>query len=260
MNRLALALCALLLHPAVLRSESPPPFDLSATSVPVAFSGESLSSLLGAIRVEKGEFETTAEYEARRRASEASAIHVFALKAEPPTYDADKQLFAIRPSSDFVPIGSNVDFDRLGFVLETESLSESTYEGTNTSGATRSVQKAVGIAYALLAKRRSDVAAPSIRVRVPVADAPRLKESLRVLLIANVSARDIPAAIANVVEPRAVGANGVAYIRPTVAKPLDLTMYYFVAVAEFSQYWVYDAGDGKVLAKADGRGRPLPLK
>jgi hypothetical protein len=230
-------------------------FDQSAVSLPPGFAGDSLRTHFADLQIEKGEFETTAQYEARRATVSSPTVRAFVIKSETPVYDADRQVFSVTPSKDFVPIGYNSTSDRLGFSTEVETLAESTYDATNAFGAGRTVHKAIAKVYAVVSKKKSDGTPPTLRVHVPLERAPQAKESLRVLLVVNVSRSDIPAALKDISQPGAHGANGVGTLRPTINRLTDYTLYYFVVLADFLQYWVFDATSGSVLAKFDDRGR-----
>lgn len=175
---------------------------------------DQLQSTFGTVEA-KGEFETTAQYEERR--SKAASKNNETIILENTTdfkyvqYDADEQRFEIyaRAFGDespgwilstkyaSIPNGVEIDYDQFNMPISEKDLSGSTYSASNAYGATVTVDDTSSEVVVIYDGRKTKSgksfweAEAKVRIgdskyktdafflKVPLADAPKLKETLR---------------------------------------------------------------------------------
>jgi hypothetical protein len=96
MKTLVALFASIILAAAALGAE--PSFDAAATSLPAKFAGSDFERVFAAFTSAgpRGEFETTAEYEARKAAALPAGQYAFVLPMlVPPQYDADREIFTV---------------------------------------------------------------------------------------------------------------------------------------------------------------------
>lgn len=215
-------------------------FDLAATSLPRMFMGNSPSNLHQALLrgkpSEKGEFETTAQFEARQAAfSERPLLErltsqdPIAISISPPPrqfdislkYDADAARMMLQLSKAYFPRECSLP-------LQSNSRKTGSYIGANAFGAKIKVTKHE-VDYLCL------TGADDTKVDFPLArdKDERVKATLRVLLVGQL------------VPPYASQAEN--YSSATISSPEEVMYRTYVLHMNVEQVWVYDWMTGEVV-------------
>jgi hypothetical protein len=230
---------------------------------------DSLFDAKSEVAPEKGEFETTAQFEARKQASQPPGATLLALETDPEwfSYDADRELFATR-SFYFQPsylsfiydvrntpwenvYGGSRSYAPVSLSAYEQVTSESEYEAQNGYGAQfmvtaktvteavvfdRPGRQAMNAMYdTLFTENMGKTERPGVELLVPVplADAPRVKSELQ--------------AVAWIVPKEPFFDQRQDYSGATTSTPIARTTDYRIIHADIQCFGIRDAA-GNVLA------------
>ena len=215
-------------------------FDPTLPDLPPQFRGASLQQLTSAVATApKGEFETTAQYEARTKPTLGGVIYGFVL--EPGNaflkYDADVQTFRLQIVLDFgVSIGYKRDYNSKALVISRAEVSRREYEASNAYGAKATVSSTHHNIYALLPTNlRSNTITAEVPASLDVA--PSLKPSLRVLAVFECSGASDAVV------------SGVYHLEPEISSPVETFHHYTYLRGTLLSIWVYSQDSGRILGK-----------
>lgn len=244
--------------------------------IPATFQGDNFEKIYNTllstpILKEKGEFETTADYE--KRINNLAAIKfapnltaesqlVFVYRKKSPystpkgifsTYDADKQELEVNISTHEITVykrngKSILDIEKLIFNAiagnEYKFEDKGEYKGSNAYGVTKTVSKSQFTYYSLAVKNISEFATlnsylpfDSIKYQIPATPdkAKSLKENLSVLYVTRLL-------------PPYFDIEGNT-ITPTFNSPQEIKQMDFVLIVELSEMIVFDGKTGEIFLK-----------
>lgn len=235
--------------------ETEPEFRPDATSLPAGFKAADFRALYKALSIApKGEFETTAQYDERRK---RLPLGVYAFKIEllgPPAYDADAGRFEISILLDFAYRGRERRDGAL-LVLAHDTESRGSYQASNAFGASVTVQASSTHEWGLLVP--GDFGITKLHVPVPVDKAPAVKDRLAVIVVAAIGPENIPEKMTPLGDAAQAEATGYRYKEAKIDSPTEVRTYQHALEAQILGLWVYDTGTGEVFGKFDVRGTPL---
>lgn len=248
------------------------PFDVSTKKLPPNFTGHNIKALYAELskrqsRAEKGEFETTTEFESRvKREADApilgglpvdSTLAFKLMNASGETvYDADAQTLTLA-----LALGKPIkEYESVEYMRELSveyEIAKDTYQASNAMGAqidvTRHRGKNYNLAFAnfptFQVKRylnsitrklgyTSDIHkidAIVIEMSMDVPTAKRVRDTLAAL------------AIVRLVKPYTF--EGTFYDKPTFNRPEEFFVQSFYLNVEVLELWVYDTATGEIYAK-----------
>jgi hypothetical protein len=247
-------------------------FDIQVDKLAPGFTGHNIKAIFKDLvtkkdKAVKGEFETTAEFEARLQREtqvpilgrlDRNGYFAFVINnsSGETFYDADSQVMTIA-----IALGSGSesiykDSNKKALASHVEVKSEK-YEGSNAYGAKATVTRNLGEYYDVAfqnysrfgvsryidSRTRSEgytedaFAKDVIIVRIPmdVALAREVKSRLKIL------------AIVNLVEPYTY--EGSFYEKPTISRPDEYVIQYHFLNTELLQLWIFDESTGRIFAK-----------
>ena len=214
----------------------------------------------------KGEFETTVAFNARRQREQAEKVvgplglgDLIPIVAESngglegveANYDADAEELMVYFESKAPKIGVGVDLNRRAARLRFDLHPTTTYVGMNAYGAKAVIEKKVAYIYSLLFENISAFSGSPVdrysdsgggilsRLKLPPTSAREAKEKLRVLFLVRLSLPLIE--------------KGYMSKKPTISEPTEYFVVYHHLVANVEQIWLYNFDTGEVYKKI----RPL---
>jgi hypothetical protein len=247
-------------------------FDIQVDKLAPGFTGHNIKAIFNDLVTKKnnalkGEFETTAEFEARlqRQAQEPilgkldrNGYFAFVIKntSGETFYDADLQVMTIAIALHSGDESIYKNSNKKALVSQAESKREQ-YEGSNAYGAKATVTRHLGINYDVAFSNYSrfgvskyidsgtrsrghteDFFAKDVfMVRIPmdVALAKEVKSKLQIL------------AIVKLLEPYTY--EGSFYDKPTISRPDEYFIQYHFLNTELLELWIFDESTGKVFSK-----------
>jgi hypothetical protein len=227
-------------------------FDTSVMGLPQHYRGNSFMTLYRAAVVvaPKGEFETTAEYDARLAKHVEGVEGTYAIvlnRTDGPNYDADKETFSISVpiGAAFVGVSGEADFRdyRECFPVDFVFVGESQHPAGNAFGASRIVKSTRSDTRAVLPVGLSDGA--TFEFKIPRAEAQRIKPQLKlkVLVIGSISPRQEPVIHA------ASERNGASYKDATFDDASESHTDYYLLRMHIEDLWLFDFETGVIFAK-----------
>ena len=243
----ALLLMASVAH-ATQASPSIRDFDRNVTRLPADYNGQPIAKMFAAIATApKGEFETSAEYEAR--VARTSGGH-FAFKLPHPkvTYDADADAFTVEVGLDEMYVETE---ERPGYEISNRLLGSDSYVGSNAFGVKGKVVRTVRQSYGLV-QRGDPWQVQTLRFPMPRAEAKAVRDNLGVLLYCEVIKRsplmqfDLPSGRA-----QANTATGFHRISPTLNSLADQFTLYFTIEVQPLSFMVYERSTGRILLRKE---------
>lgn len=220
------------------------PVDPEAKALPPHYRGHGFRRIYDAAVVvaPKGEFETTAEYEARSKSGTNTALVAFVLQPPVSKYNADDGVLEVTVETATFNVGDNRERET-GYKVEERQTSERQYVGSNAFGAKMLVTSKTYETAAILPKIGPLSSGVTFSLKTPRADAPRLKANVRVVAIGTVNQQQPP--------PIKAGArhNGSYYSEATIDDAFELSEKYFLLRMQLSDMWLFDARSGALLAK-----------
>jgi hypothetical protein len=224
-------------------------FDASVTSLPQHYRGNAFMALYRAAVVvaPKGEFETTAEYDARLAKHVNGTYAIVLNRTDAPTYDADKETFSISVpiGAAFVGVSGEADFRdyRECFPVDFVFVGESQHPAGNAFGASRIVKSTRSDTRAVLPVGLSDGA--TFEFKIPRAEAQRIKPQLKlkVLVIGSISPRQEPVIHA------ASERNGASYKDATFDDASESHTDYYLLRMHIEDLWLFDFETGVIFVK-----------
>lgn len=243
-------------------------FDTTRSSLPPNYEGNSFMTLYRrAVMVgPKGEFETTAEYEARSKKHVEGTYAIVLNVSDSSLYDADKEAISTsaRMGAAFIGARSEGHFEnyRACYLVDFVFRGESHHPASNAFGASTVVTSTTSDTRAILPVGPLSGAA-TFAFKLPRADAPRIKPrlKLKMLLVGSIAPLQEPP-----VGSGSGGENGFSFTTATISDPSESFTHYYLLRMNVSDLWVFDPETGTVLAKQSdpdvARGidlRSLPL-
>lgn len=232
-----------------------PEFDMDQLLLKAGFKGNNFISLYRSLCIPpKGEFETTDQYETRKR-TVRRRIHAFVLPKPSVKYKPDDQEFIVSFNMASAHTGKGHEYDSSMLLLKESGRETGKYVGKNAFGVARVVTRRVEHKWGIFLRGTSP---RQIDLRVPVSieDARRLGNTLAVLAIVRTGSESIPDRIDPKSHPDGTDATGYDVSGATIDVPIDLKIYYHTIQAEIPCLWVYDNRSGRVLSKFNVYGRP----
>ena len=257
MKILAALLTSLVLAAAAVAAE--PQFDAAATSLPPKFAGNDFERVFAAFNSggPKGEFESTAEYEARKAKLPAGKYAFVLPLMLPPKYDADKETFTFSVFTQAAEVGGTRDISHPAFVVKKEDVKGSTHKASNALGVTVTVTSREVIEHLLISRRQGEnVSMLTFDVKVPRDEAPALKPRLKLLLVTQLDGASVLPPGIGIHESRK-GATGLRYLKPTISAPQEVSTYEYALSGDVLGLWAFDEETGRVLGKFDPTGKPV---
>ena len=246
---------ALFAFPLIAQSPQQPPLNPSAASLPPNFTGTDFAAVYRALSIApKDEFETTAQYEARKQQL-PTGIYAFKVPPMGPViYDADQGKFEAKAFIDFAHRGSTSSNGGL-LVLSRESVGGGSHQATNAFGATTTVRTYTNTVSGLLVPQSFNI----VNLQVPVAaeKAREIKDRLAVLAVAEIGPQSVPARLSSGATAAMRDATGYTSKDATLESPTDVTTYEHAIDAKVLGLWVYDTASGEILGKFDLDGKRL---
>lgn len=229
------------------RAFSSVPFSRDVSVLPPGYRGHSLRDLfLKMLPPEpKGEFETTAQFQARvAKAVAPAGVYAFILDNELAgprvQYDADAQRFEIKVLEDFGVIRGNKRDASVRAITVNRSRRERSYEAGNAFGAKVDVTEVAYTSYGLVIDGPPPGIGPErehvFSVPVPVSEAQKVKGGLSVLFVCEPHPAAFPATFGG---SETTGA-------PTIATPFQSTTDYSYVRVQLLDVWVFDRNTGRV--------------
>lgn len=242
------------------------PFNLELEALPPAFVGHDFDTLYkNLMKIEssmiKDEFETTEQYLQRIDKNESSPIvgslgyeTVYAAQLRPghAVYDADSQTLSayVGVSSYYYRSGMGLDSSKHKILLNVKQLSSRTSIRSNTFGANVEVTSTSMESDYLVFDKKDIEGFPTetfddpdtfreyglvMKVRVPLNEAKRIKEDLRVLALFKLT--------------RPYASEATSLIEPTIDYPYESLSKNRSLYTSPLEFWAYDPLTGKVLLK-----------
>jgi hypothetical protein len=223
----------------------PPPFDPTVTTLPPNFEGGDFPALFRSLTVlPKGEFETSAQY-AARRPSPGPTVHAFHLEVDEPRYDADAGVFRYRFSTEGSLHGRPLT------LVTTFPGKLDSYRASNALGATIDVTGSSAHEWGILLPSQAH---QIVELAVPVATgrAGEVKPRLRLLAVIRLR----PDSAVDVTDPELLHTDS-DHKSPTLQSPYDYTTYRHDIPADLLSVWAYDQQTGEVFGRFDLSGQRL---
>jgi hypothetical protein len=264
-------------------------FDPSLAQLPPGFRGHDLSALFKALAARKkaavkGEFETTAAFDARVRAEASRPVlgpltpgstFAFVTGELKSVYDADRESLRARLPLKRAWEGYGVETGRMAVSWDFDLLDKSTYTGTNAYGARVNVERSIAESYEIAfenhpqfpvervldehyVKMRDEDPNREARERMVERGMGDVYEELKEPFI--FADLKMDAATAMQVKPRLRAllvcrlANpqvieSTTYGKPTYDHPKELMVKNYLLATEVLQIWFFDPATGRVLAR-----------
>jgi hypothetical protein len=246
------------------------PFDPSLASLPTGFAGHDVQALCVALQQGtpvKGEFETTAAFDARVQAARANpligtvtseSILAFVIPRLTSLYDADSGVLFVKvPLEDPEEATPRSPTRRALFLTETKT--SSTYVGTNAFGVASEVTRIRGNLFGLtfdnmdaftLPLRALNLPWPGLGIgailgaQMPLdpQTAMNLKPNLALLAVGKLTSR--------------TAFEGRFTHEPTRDSPDDIILLHHMLDIHLMSLWAYDATTGRVYGKIDAKEMP----
>lgn len=219
---------------------------LETESLPPQYQGNDLPRLFLAIqdlqkRDVKGEFETTDQFELRKKLDVSQPLlgalglnSVLAFPCDPTDarYDADTRKLRVKLA--LGPMPHNVTVGVLRYKLEAGPVTS--YEATNAFGATFEVRRSEFTEYQILFANPSGFPSAVISdISLAPEQAKALKEAIKVLVICRLV-------------PPFLGSN-TTYHEPTVEEPTESTFETRDLRVKLLQVWFYDLNSGSIFSR-----------
>lgn len=223
-------------------------FDPAATNVGPDFKGDDFIAVFRSLMVEpKGEFETTEQFEARKKAP-PPAVYAFVAPKPDARYDADAAAFTVELTRYDAKGAYGQFIDSLIAVVDKIDSSRF-YDASNAFGVSVKVyQRTIG---------RWGIVIPDepqrylkLKVPVPPDRAQALKDRLSLMVVVRTNAESRP-----LVSSKDKLETGSSYEKPTIKRPEEATIYEHGLEADLLGIWVFDRESGEVLAKFDAIGQ-----
>jgi hypothetical protein len=248
------------------------PFDIQVNKLPPHFKGHDIKSIYRELaarrgKAEKGEFETTPEFEARiKRENDApilGGLHkdsYLALVIENASgeaiYDADLKTMTMAVALSSGAKNSYTPSDKKALTSIGNSRLEK-YEASNAFGAKTIVDRISGIDYNIAFSNymsfglsrylNSDRAKRGVTDDIFANDVILAQIPMDVALARGAKARLKILAIVKLVEPYTY--EGTHYSKPTMDSPSEYFIQYYFLNTELIELWIYDDATGQVLLK-----------
>ncbi|HEV8432686.1 MAG TPA: hypothetical protein VGR95_04680 [Thermoanaerobaculia bacterium] len=227
------------------------PFDPTVEALAAGYRGHSFRRTYetAVVVAPKGEFETTAEYQARSKRS-MEGLYAFVLDPAS-TYNADDEVLNVAVQTTDFRIAEDEHEREKEYTIEKRATSQRKYEASNAFGAKTLVTSSTLETFAIVPTIGPFSGGITFPLKVPRADAPALKSNVRALAIGTISGKQ---------EPPKSGHpyNGAFYVQATIDSPNEILDEEFVLRMNLSDIWLFDAKTGAILAKysqAPGSGK-----
>ena len=211
----------------------------------------------------KGEFETTAEFNARMARVQAAPLIGTVMKdstipftlANGETmldkvttrYDADNGVLAVSIEMSAPIIGVEMDTDKRSLPLKYDFEASSSYVGQNAFGARVIIKKTFANIFELLIDNYRDY--ERVRPDSPVTFHHTITAKLEMTPAEAMGAKPTLKVLALVTLRDPYILEGYISHKPTVSEPRDTFAVYKYLVAELREFWIYDYASGRVYAK-----------
>jgi len=225
-------------------------FDPSVAALPAGFKPDDFATVFRSLIVApKGEFETTEQYEARRKP--ANGVYAFDGLLEMVDYDADKALFHVRFFRDAAADGYSMAKGSM-LVLDRSMKTVREYTATNGFGATVKASEIKEDKWGVLVD--DSVGSPEFYVSVPPDRARDLKPRLELLTIVRFGPESMPNLLKGLVNSTATGFD---HTKATFSSPREVNVDFHGVRAAVLGIWLYDEKSGEIIGRYDTRGWPL---
>jgi hypothetical protein len=245
-------------------------FSPALTALPPNFAGDAIEGYFDL--PQKGEFETSAQYQERLAARGVhKAISAFRLHQPAAKYDADRQVMTVSVSTPTVYEGYGREVPARAFEVEEHVVRRREYEAGNAFGARALVEQSSVVFYAVVAEAKKKLSFEELLAQnldlalsIPIAEARESKANVAVLLVCRARLYDDPTkpprSLFRLDDRSAPKPTGYSRDEPSVASPSEFIKYYYLLKGEVLGLWVYNAATGAVLGKFDYTGRPQVKK
>jgi hypothetical protein len=225
-------------------------FDPSAASLPANFKPDDFVAVYRTLLAPpKGEFETTEQYEARRKP--AAGVYAFGGLLSIVEYDADKALFRVRFYREKAIAGySRARESMLQFSHTSETVR--TYTASNALGGMVKASEIKEDRWGVLIPDSGGES--EFFMAVPPDRARELKPRLELLGIVRVGPESTPDLLKGVPN---TDDTGYEHTKATFQSPRDVSIDYHAIRASVIGVWLYDKKTGEILGRYDARGWPL---
>ncbi|MBV8520464.1 MAG: hypothetical protein JO197_23935 [Acidobacteria bacterium] len=231
-------------------------FDPSVTSLPAGFKPADFQAVYRVLSIPpKDEYETTAQWEARKNKVPHGVYAFNAAPIGPVNYDADTGKFTINLYFDFVHRGRESADGGL-LVLQRTGKVDGTHQASNAFGATVTVQSSTWHEWGLILPDQ-DFGIVALKVAVPVENARAVKDRLGVLAVATLGPESVPQRMTAETRADLHDVTGFNWKDATIDSPTEQETFQYAIDAQLLGLWVYDTQTGEVYGKYDVEGHPL---
>lgn len=234
------------------------PFDLATTKMPPDFKGADPEAIFTAIdkrreKAVKGEFETTAEFNARLEAERngrlvgdvrPDSLIAIAVEEVDTKYDADTKVLQVSVKLGEVWDGIHLDESARSIKAKTIFLPTETYEASNAYGAKAVVEKHSSMLYQLKVKNYKELSTKIDGGRYDreiVFDIPMEIQQAR-------EAKSNVRALAAIALKEPSISKGYLRSKPTITNPKDIFAMYMYLVGDLRALIIYDSLSGQIYA------------
>jgi len=236
-------------HATTIASNEANEFDISSRELPKGFAGARIQAVLSKFKLPpKGEFETTAEFEARSRLLTAG-LYAFVIpnRMLTLTYDADNENLFIRINDIYVAVEFTKDSTHSAIELDRANERTRKYLATNAFGASLPVTEYRYDSYSII----TDVSTfPDFNLSIDRDHAQVLKPKLRVVAIVGLG----PESVIEVTRSELQGATGFRHKAPTMEDPEETTIFDHSLRSQLLAFWLFDDATGRVIGRYDAKG------
>ncbi len=217
---------------------------LDATALPPDFKGDSIQETYKAwTPAPKGEFETTEQYQKRLVAPDSGQLLFFSAHAFP-TYNADTQEYIFRiEQSGYIRKGQDLLSDA-GFSIGIDRSSKREEKFARVEGIRLPITSTETERYLLAIPHKipGNVEGESnaFKIRVPIEEAPALKNRMKLLWICKPRSGSEPATF-----------SGHFYKAATLKRLDEEREHNYYLNVDLLSFWVYDPVTGRILKKFD---------
>jgi hypothetical protein len=242
-------------------------FNASVTNLPAHYRGNSFMTLYKAAVVvsPKGEFETTAEYEARSTKHVDGTYAIVLNVSDAPPYDADKETLSTSVRLGAAFIGSRSEGHVEGYsecyLVDFVFAGESQHPASNAFGASTIITSTMSDTRAILPTGPLSAGA-TFEFKLPRGEAQRIKPrlKLKILVIGSIGPQQEP--VIDLGMTLGTGQNGSYATTATITDHSETFTAYYLLRMNIADLWVFDSETGIVLAKHSDPGvaRDIALK
>lgn len=225
-------------------------FDPSITALPAGFKPDDFVAVFKSLIVApKGEFETTEQYEARKKT--AGGVYAFGGLSPTIEYDADKSLLHVSFSRNKAMDGYSLAKGAM-LVLDSSTRVMREYTATNAFGASVKAKEVKEDTWGVLVDESTSPA--EFYVSLPPDRARELKPNLALLTVVRFGPESMPNLLKGLTNTTATG---YQHTEATFSWPTEINLDYHGVRAQVVGVWLYDKKSGEIVGRYDTRGWPL---